>query len=184
VLEMRKLTNVLDFIPSWLAAFFHLWMLMFIVSLPALPFLLGKSVSLNCNRWEINYVNCQYQRVHFYGLWTEPAITNRLKSVVIEEYEIHHEDSTSTGYKLYLNNQGEGRYFYDYGTDAYRAKNDKYHLDNFRLGNDNASLNLQLNKGFWGEIALIPVGSLYVLTTVFVIIVIVMAVKKIANNIS
>ncbi|MBW4644301.1 MAG: hypothetical protein KME23_15165 [Goleter apudmare HA4340-LM2] len=176
---MRKLTNLLGLIPFWLVAFISLWIFMFIVSIPALPFLLGKAVDLTCNRLEINYVNCQYHRVNFYGLWTEPTMKIRLKNVVVKKYEIQHEDSTSTGYKLYLNNED----FYDYGSDAYRVHNDKQHLENFRLGTGNSYLNLKLSKGTWGEIALIPVGFMYVMATVFGIGFIGINLKRLANKI-
>ena len=143
-----------------------LFIFIFIVSLPALPFLLGKSVILTCNRLEANYVNCQQQRVHFYGLWPEPVSSSiRVTNAVIKNYEIKDEDGTFTGYKIYFNNKKQSREIYDYRDDFNRALKDKQRIENFIIGRGNASVNMKVSKSFWGEIALIPLGFGYIAIT-------------------
>ncbi|WP_169221043.1 hypothetical protein [Brasilonema sp. UFV-L1] len=144
---------------------------MSIIALPTLPFLLGKSVDLNCTRLEVNYVNCQQQRFHFYHLWSEPAISFRLTGAVIEKYDIQTGDSRDTGYKIYLTTSHGKKEFYDYRRDDDFALNVHQTLNQFLKGSGEKSLHILASKSFWGEMELIPVGFGYMIIGFFLFLV-------------
>lgn len=132
-----------------------------IISLPALPFLLGKSNRLECVRLEINYAQCRQAYAHLYGLFKEPSVSMTITGTTIKTYETSDEDSTSKRYKVFINTKTGSLELYDYGSDEDKAKQDKQRIDKFLAGEGEASSNLEASNGFWGEVGLIYVGCFY-----------------------
>jgi hypothetical protein len=83
-----------------------MWIVLFafttIISLPALPFLLGKSNNLTCVRIEINHAEFRQTRTHLFGLFKQQSVSMVVTDTAIKTYEIAGENSTSTGYKIFL----------------------------------------------------------------------------------
>lgn len=103
-----------------------------LVTVLAVPYLItniGKSNHLNCEVLERNYVICQRGRLHFYGLWSDPIQTFRLRGAEVEELE--HTDSegdTYYTYNLYLNSHKSPIEFHNYGGDNKKALIDKKYI--------------------------------------------------------
>lgn len=89
----------------------------------------GKSVTIQCDRLEQNYITCQQQKSSAFGLRRENDRSFRLLDAHTEKYD--HRDSDGTPYQtytLYLSTP-EPVEFYDYQT-KFRAAN--YDLDRFK----------------------------------------------------
>ncbi|MBF2063193.1 MAG: hypothetical protein IGS39_01980 [Calothrix sp. C42_A2020_038] len=153
--------DLISKIVTWVMMFLTLFAIVIIVSLPTLPFLLGKSNNLRCVHIAKNYTECNQVRAHFYGLFKEPSVSMILKGTEIETYDLQNEDSKSTGYKILIKTKKGNSELYDYMADEYRAKQDKQRLDRFIAGEDKVTLNLKASKSFWGEFGLIPLGASY-----------------------
>jgi len=167
---MRKIVDFLIGLFTLAKGLFLVYIIMFIISLPALPFILGKYINLTCNRVETSYVICQQQHFHLYGLWSEPVTPPlRVTSVAIKEYKINSEGISSTGYKLYLNSENESKELYDYSDDANKALNTKKIIDDFIWGNQK-KLQIRINENIGSEIFLIVVGACYVLIIINVLV--------------
>lgn len=163
---MDKIVEFLRVILALVGMVLFLFIIMFIISIPALPFLAGKYVMLTCNRLEINYVKCQQQRFHLYGLWSEPVTPPlRVNGAAIKEYEIKSDEGTSTGYKLYLNSGNESEELYDYEDDGNRALNAKKTINSFILSDKKLS-QIRIDKSLWSEIYWIFVGACTVILIV------------------
>ena len=82
----------------------------------------GKSDKLTCKRLERKYVNCQYERVNYYGLWSEPTLSFRVTGAEVENYVYRDsEDDTHDGYKMYLKAGNERIDFHEYKSHAEEA---------------------------------------------------------------
>lgn len=147
-----------------------LFTFMTIISLPALPFLLGKSNNLNCHRIEIHYAQCRQYRAHLYGLFKEQSVSIAVTGAAIKTYEIEGDGSTSTGYKIFIDTKKGNVEFFDYSTDESKAEQDIQQINQFLDREGKTSLNLKANNSFWGEVVLIPVGFAYTMFGFFVLI--------------
>ncbi|MCA1994078.1 MAG: hypothetical protein LDL41_18835 [Coleofasciculus sp. S288] len=118
------------------------------ISLVAVSFLIGmtgKSVKLTCNSPERRYVHCQQKRSNFYGLWTEPTQSFRLRGAEVEEYtDTDSDGNTQNAYRLYFNtgNGNERIDFHDYGRDFEKAFADRGRLLDLLIGVEESSLSL------------------------------------------
>lgn len=105
----------------------------------------GKSVDLTCNRLEHNYVTCQQDRSNFYGLWSIPTSSFRLKSAEVKEYEEQDEDTRYYIYKLYLYAENKEIYFHEYGSKFDKAYADIERILDFLSGADQGT-SFSLNR--------------------------------------
>lgn len=120
-----------------------------LVAVIAIPFLIaniGKSNHLNCEVLERNYVICQRGRLHFYGFWSDPIQTFRLRGAEVEESEqTNSEGDTYYTYSLYLNSHNEQIDFHDYGSSYKKALGDKENIEKLFI-NSNKNPEFSLNR--------------------------------------
>lgn len=117
-----------------------------LIVFPLLVFNIGKSVNLTCKRIEPNYVKCQQQLLHFYGLWSNQPKSFKLTGVEVQEYVFKEDLPEGTFIYLKTSNAGEKLYFY--GTNLSAALADKERIDKLLLGTGEPSLNLTLKNSY------------------------------------
>ncbi|WP_236141125.1 hypothetical protein [Nostoc sp. CMAA1605] len=117
-----------------------------LIVIPMLVLTLGKSVNLKCQRIEPNYVKCQQQFSHLYGLWSNTPTSFRLTGVELEEYVFKEDLPEGTYIYLQTNNQGEELYFY--GSNLKMALTDKQRLETLLSNNGQASLEITVKDTY------------------------------------
>ncbi|BAZ33032.1 hypothetical protein NIES4074_55410 [Cylindrospermum sp. NIES-4074] len=141
-----------------------------LIVFPLLVFNVGKSVNLTCKRIEPNYVNCQQQLVHFYGLWSNQSKSFKLTSVEVQEYVFKEDLPEGTFIYLTTSNSGEKLYFY--GTNLSAALADKERLDNLLLGTGEQALNLTLKNSKVNAFGilemLLGIHGLFIFSVIFI----------------
>ncbi|OCQ89350.1 hypothetical protein BCD64_26700 [Nostoc sp. MBR 210] len=117
-----------------------------LIVIPMLVLTLGKSVNLKCQRLEPNYVKCQQQVSHLYGLWSNTFTSFRLTGVEVEEYVFKEDLPEGTYIYLKTNNQGEELYFY--GSNLKTAVADKQRLETLLSNHGQASLEITVKDTY------------------------------------
>ncbi|MBD2457906.1 hypothetical protein H6G80_28050 [Nostoc sp. FACHB-87] len=121
-----------------------------LIVIPMLVLTLGKSINLKCHRLEPNYVKCQQQVSHLYGLWSNTSTSFRLTDVELEEYVFKEDLPEGTYIYLKTNNQGEELYFY--GSNLKTALADKERLETLLSNSGQASLEITVKDTYWSAL--------------------------------
>jgi hypothetical protein len=121
-----------------------------LIVVPILVFMAGKSVNLKCQRIEPNYVNCQQQVSHFYGLWSNAPTSFRLTGVEVDEYVFKEDLPAGTYIRLKTNNPREELYFY--GSNLKTALADKERLETLLSNHGQASLEITVKDTYFSAL--------------------------------
>ncbi|MBD2362310.1 hypothetical protein H6G36_14150 [Anabaena minutissima FACHB-250] len=121
-----------------------------LIVIPMLILTLGKSVNLKCQRIEPNYVKCQQQVSHLYGLWSNAPTSFRLTGVELEEYVFKEDLPEGTYIYLQTNNQEENLYFY--GSDLKTALADKERLETLLANTGQSSLEVTVTDTYFSAL--------------------------------
>jgi hypothetical protein len=121
-----------------------------LIVIPMLILTLGKSVNLKCQRIEPNYVKCQQQVIHLYGLWSNAPTSFRLTGVELEEYVFKEDLPEGTYIYLQTNNQEENLYFY--GSDLKTALADKERLETLLTNTGRSSLEITVTDTYFSAL--------------------------------
>ncbi|ALF53330.1 hypothetical protein ACX27_11525 [Nostoc piscinale CENA21] len=126
-----------------------------LIVIPMLVLTLGKSVNLKCQRLEPNYVKCQQQVSHIYGLWSNTPTSFRLTGIEVEDYVFKEDLPAGTYIYLKTNNQEEKLYFY--GSNLKPALADKERLETLLSNNGQASLEIIVKDTYLSALDLLTI---------------------------
>jgi hypothetical protein len=125
----------------------------------------GKSTTIQCERLERNYVNCEQRRSFFFGSWSDSPISFRLIGVELEEYAIEQgKGSWHSAYRLRLQTPDQQIEFYDYNTKFKQAEADQKRFLKLLSGSEATSF--QLTQNFFGRDIFHTIGMLIFVTSI------------------